>query len=116
MLLNDLTNELQDAIKGHLMFKPKTKNELQEAVNLWCTNKEEATIKHGHISNWNTSLITDMTGLFYDKETSINDTLSDIETLLLEKKLMTKGDIYITTSSMPKHWDGHANMIKINEV
>lgn len=70
----------------------------------------------------NKSLLTQMNlvwgvkGLFYDKETSINDTLSDIETMLLEKKLMKKGDIYITTSSMPKHWDGHANMIKINEV
>ena len=70
----------------------------------------------------NKSLLTQMNlvwgikGLFYDKETSINDTLSDIETMLLEKKLMTKGEIYITTSSMPKHWDGHANMIKIKEI
>ena len=70
----------------------------------------------------NKSLLTQMNlvwgvkGLFYDKETSINDTLSDIEAMLLEKKLMTKGDIYITTSSMPKHWDGHANMIKIKEI
>lgn len=70
----------------------------------------------------NRSLLTQMNlvwgvrGLFYDKETSINDTLRDIEAMLLEKKLMTKGDIYITTSSMPKHWDGHANMIKIKEI
>ena len=70
----------------------------------------------------NKSLLTQMNlvwgikGLFYDKETSINDTLSDIETMLLEKKLMKKGEIYITTSSMPKHWDGHANMIKIKEI
>ena len=32
------------------------------------------------------------------------------------KNLMVKGDVYITTSSMPKHWDGHANMIKIKEI
>ena len=62
------------------------------------------------------NLVWGVKGLFYDKETSINDTLSDIEAILLEKSLMTKGDIYITTSSMPKHWDGHANMIKIKEI
>ncbi|MAJ51609.1 MAG: pyruvate kinase [Flammeovirgaceae bacterium] len=62
------------------------------------------------------NLVWGVKGLFYDKETSINDTLGDIEAILLEKNLMAKGDIYITTASMPKHWDGHANMIKIKKI
>ena len=49
------------------IFKPNTKEELQEAVNLWCKNKEEAIKKYGHISNWNTSLINDMSELFCRK-------------------------------------------------
>ena len=41
------------------------------AVNLWCDleleTRIEIEIKYGHISLWNTSLITDMSGLFSGK-------------------------------------------------
>ena len=53
-----------------IIFKPKTKKELQEAVNLWCKKKEKekALSKYGYISNWDTSLITDMSKLFKKKK------------------------------------------------
>ncbi len=35
----------------------------------------EATLKYGHISKWNTSLVTDMNKLFYDKS-DFNDDIS----------------------------------------
>ena len=51
-----------------MVFKPSTKKELQDAVNLWCDNKEEAVEKYGVINTWDTSLITYMSHLFEDKK------------------------------------------------
>ena len=63
-----LPDEIENVIKGYVILKPKTKQELQEAIDLWCDNKDEAFKKYGHISNWDTSLITDMSKLFYKKK------------------------------------------------
>ena len=56
--------DIVSLIKDYIIFKPKTKEELQEAVDLWCENKEEALNRYGNISLWDTSLITDMSYLF----------------------------------------------------
>ena len=40
---------------------------IKEAVNEWCDDKEKAETKYGHISAWDTSEVTDMSGLFEDK-------------------------------------------------
>jgi hypothetical protein len=42
------------------MFSPEKKEELKDAINLWCINEKLALEKYGHISEWNTSKITDM--------------------------------------------------------
>ena len=63
-----LPNEVNDIIKNYTIFKPKTNKKLKKAVNLWCKNKDAALNKYGHISLWDTSLITDMVNLFVDKE------------------------------------------------
>ena len=62
-----LPNDLKNIIKDFIFFKPKTKKELKTAVNLWCGNKDEALQKYGNISLWDTSLITDMSNLFFWK-------------------------------------------------
>ena len=62
------------------------------------------------------NLVWGVIGLYYDKENSINETLNDVESILVEKGLMEKGDIYVTTTSMPTHWEGHANMIKVKVI
>ena len=67
-LTYELTDELVNEIRDYVIFKPKTKDELQNAVNLWCTNKNEALMKYGHISLWDTSLIKDMSYLFARKK------------------------------------------------
>jgi surface protein len=59
-------------IKSHTF---KTKKELQEAVNLWCENREECINKYGHISDWDVSLITNMCELFRRQKT-FNDNIS----------------------------------------
>ena len=47
----------------------------QTAVNLWFDNQAEANATYGHISDWNTSAVTDMSNAFKDR-TSFNE---DIE-------------------------------------
>ena len=74
--MDNLSNELLNIIKDYTIFKPKTKIELQEAVNLWCINKEEALNKYGHISNWDTSLIIDKSELFKNKK-YFNDNINN---------------------------------------
>ena len=74
--MESLPNELENIIKDYVIFKPKTKDELQEAVDLWCDNKEEALSRYGHISNWDTSLINDMWDLFRDKK-YFNDNINN---------------------------------------
>ena len=73
--MEQLPNEVKNNIKDYIIFKPKTKDELQKAVDLWCENKNEALIKYGHISNWNTSSIDDMAFLFSNKS-YFNDNIS----------------------------------------
>ena len=68
MKLNSLNEDIKNNIKDYTIFKPKNKDELQEAVNLWCENKDEALNYYVHISVWDTSLINDMRNLFYDKK------------------------------------------------
>ena len=39
-------------------------NSLQEAVTAWCTDPSSAEAEHGHISDWDTSGVEDMSSLF----------------------------------------------------
>ena len=52
-------------------FKPANKAELQTAVDQWITG----TFTSSHISDWDTSLVTDMSSLFINKST-FNDDIS----------------------------------------
>ncbi len=52
----------------------------------------------------------------YHSEENIDLTLAEIEKTLVESKQLEKGDIFINTASMPSHWQGHTNMMKINIV
>jgi surface protein len=46
-----------------------------KAANAWCEDPEAATVKYGHISKWNTSLVTNMKEPFYEKN-DFNDDIS----------------------------------------
>ena len=48
--MDQLPNAIKNIIKDYVIFKPKSKKELQEAVDLWCENKEEALNRYGNIS------------------------------------------------------------------
>jgi len=53
---------------------------------------------------------------YYDSHENIDMTLEQIEKQLLETGNLKKGDVFINTASMPQHWHGHTNMMKINVV
>ena len=59
--------------RGGTIFKPTTREELQDAVNRWTNDEKEGL---GNISDWNTSNITHMGSLFRDKKT-FNDDISN---------------------------------------
>ena len=60
-------------IKYKICFRPQTKDELQRAINLWCSNRQEAIHNYGYINKWDTSKITDISRLFSCKCSSIFD-------------------------------------------
>jgi len=53
----------------------RTDTDIKNAVDLWYKNKTEAIIKYGHISDWNTTQVKDMSQLFYRKY-RFNDDIS----------------------------------------
>ncbi len=52
----------------------------------------------------------------YNSHENINATLEEIEQKLIDTGNLKKGDVFINTSSMPQHWQGHTNMMKIQVV
>ena len=53
---------------------------------------------------------------YYDSQENIDETLVQIEKRLVELGNLKKGDIFINTASMPQHWHGHTNMMKVSVV
>ena len=51
---------------------------IHAAVNAWCKGPVAAEIKYGHISLWNTSQVTNMSGLFKNK-TNFNEDINTKE-------------------------------------
>lgn len=53
---------------------------------------------------------------YFDSKENIDTTLAEIEKKVVHASGMKKGDVFINTASMPQHWHGHTNMMKIQEV
>lgn len=62
------------------------------------------------------SLVWGVECFYYDKTEGIDDTLKHIENFLVDKGLLTTGDVFINTAAMPLHWKGHTNMMKVSVV
>jgi len=62
------------------------------------------------------SLVWGVRGFYYDRTENIDETLTQIEKILKDHGLLDVGDIYIHTASMPSHWQGHTNMMKVHQV
>ena len=62
------------------------------------------------------NLIWGVRGYYYDKEVSTDDTFADIEEILKQKGHIAKGDVFITTASMPIQARLRTNTVKLNIV
>ena len=71
----DLCNKSGTPSYKFFKFDKITNSNIYSAVEEWIKNKKTAYAKYGHISDWDTSRITDMNSLFY-KRTSFNDDIS----------------------------------------
>ena len=60
-------------------FTPRSKEELEAAIDDWYNNREEALIIYGDIGYWNIIYITDISYLFHNKQ-EFNDDISDWNT------------------------------------
>ena len=54
----------------------RSNEDIRQAIDTWCEKQEECIKIYGHISRWNTSKVTDMNRLFYQKE-DFNDDISN---------------------------------------
>ena len=67
-----------ESTNGHSAQDPKlvrSNADIKEAVSLWCSDRAAAELKYGHISQWDTSAVTDMSELFSD-EREFDDDIS----------------------------------------
>jgi surface protein len=66
------TNPVKTTVDAKLI---RTDADIRDAVKLWCSNRAEAENKYGHISDWDTSAVTNMRELFEDCK-EFNDDVS----------------------------------------
>jgi pyruvate kinase len=62
------------------------------------------------------SLVWGIRCFYYDKYTSTDDTIKDVQNLLVESGHLKKGDVVINTGSMPLHERKKTNMLKISVI
>jgi len=58
----------------------RSDGDIREAVNLWCSDRAAAEEKHGHISYWDVSRVTNMCGFFHAGR-AFNEDISAWDTL-----------------------------------
>ena len=94
-------------------FQPGTRDELKNAVDDWIANSTKANLTYGNISTWDTSLITDMSELFYNNET-FNDDISqwDVSSVTTTEKMFKFAQNFNQDIS---GWDV-SNVVYMNEM
>jgi pyruvate kinase len=60
------------------------------------------------------NLVWGIRAFYYDKFTSTDETISDIREILIQKKLIRPGDVYINTASIPIAEKKKTNMVKLS--
>ncbi len=70
-LARSIPSELRALIKCFLYQQLTTNKNIQDAVCHWCNQHDHAELVYGHISYWDTSLITNMESLFNERESKL---------------------------------------------
>jgi len=52
----------------------------------------------------------------YDKMRSTDETIEEVKEMLKQEGMLQKGDIVVNTASMPLHWKGTTNMLKLSRI
>ena len=60
-------------LQNAVAFQPADRNALRGAVDLWCSDEASALSTYGDISTWDTSLVTDMNYMIYEKRSCSPD-------------------------------------------
>jgi len=88
---------------AHAVYTPITDSNFQTAVNLWFSDEANATVTYGHISDWNTSAVTDMSQAFKNRS-DFNENISEWDT----SNVWTMSQMFLNASSFNKNignWD-----------
>jgi len=75
-IFNDLPREIRIKVVEFVPFRPQTTEELQNAVDLWCEDREKAEMMYWHINTWDVRKVEDVSFLFADKY-EFNDDISN---------------------------------------
>jgi surface protein len=73
-----LQSDFVRVVYGPMMRSNKlwrTDGDIKVAADLWCSSRDEAQQRYGHIREWDVSSVTDMSGLF-DEKGDFNDDIS----------------------------------------
>ncbi len=62
------------------------------------------------------SLLWGVTGFYYDKFETTDKSISDVNRILKDERMVTTGQIVINTAAMPIEKKGKTNMIKVTVV
>lgn len=62
------------------------------------------------------NLVWGVKTFYYDNHDNIDLTLEQIEKQLVDDGHLKSGDLFVNTASMPQHWQGHTNMMKVSIV
>jgi surface protein len=58
---------------NNFLYEKLTDDNFKQAIALWFENEEECKLRFGHISDWNTSRVTNMELTFHGRETFNQD-------------------------------------------
>ena len=64
VILMPLSGCIGNSEDNQINFQPENRGELKTAVDEWVDDSDKANSTYGEINTWNTSLITNMSGLF----------------------------------------------------
>ena len=78
IILEDKLNIPLDVLKfiNEFMYEELNDSNFHYAINLWFKNRKLSKFKYGHISNWKTQKVTDMSLAFYNRS-NFNEDISN---------------------------------------
>ena len=79
--------------------------------------KSELMVYMDNKKNLNTlNLVWGVRTFYYDKNKNVEDTIDDLKSDLKTQGYLKKNDIVVNTASMPLHWKGSTNMLKVGTI